>query len=1150
MLQTKGSDPITHIEALVKSNLITKKQLVALAEHAKANGINDTNPMRQLDGLIKLNAIDPSIGELMLTVNKQAGFARFYDTNPNIDHRTIDISRISEAKQALSRWYTSPSYVADRHPSAEMFSTGIIEAQISEARLFENAVLVPQAEILDHYGLTGWEGLKTAFRSMTTGKTGPEVKGVREILAARDLLDEFPTWEAAVAAKSNIRKAAEFAFRRLRAMTDELRLYTIQSSLRQGRGVARFGDLDEAKQALLARTFKVAPEDVSPDLMVVDNSIHAKARRSKEEVEEFVELMRQFKTSADIPAEAKATVPDWMIEEFDLWQNFGIDSYWPYIHRGKVIVEKILPSGTVETVAWARSGMEGIDMVRKLVKDGVIDATTELTLRPVGYTMDDVLMQLIDSDQHSKVINLLMKQAGIERVQAADILSGVGLKPVSSRLQQPHLEKRQANLRGVFDNPLEEMMIYGARVMRNRYLLDIDDAFSWMKSNHYEVSKAFNLKNLDELPNITSYLDDLWATAKGEPSSIEQFLDLFLNTADFVFAMPKQTFRLFNERGIDGVLDPKIRELYLARGLFETPSRTRQFSGSIASAHSFFKLGVTPMAPLVNLSQLGINTYPVLGDVYFRKGLRGFHDLFMGNLDEVVAADYKALLDQIGVKWQRSVAGARAGLPLPTAPAPGQSALFKKMLSLQRPMIHSGGNVANIGEMVNHIGMYFFEGVETYNRSTTAIGAYLRGLASTADGGLGLSKLASIEYARQVVANTQFLYFDTALPKILRGPAAKVLAQFKPYMFNQIRFEKNMMVGMAKGDAEAAKVFARHTAAIFALGGTRAIAKHPILGAIAGVAGFTQRDRIFGLFTEPKDLAESYFDAQHDPEGKPDLFRARDLINHGLPGLIGLSVANRVGISATDLQFFNNGWGMVTGPQGSLVADFFKFGASIAGQGDEGTKQVGIDLFAMAAVKSAFQARGVRLPPFTLIASALAANEVQSNFSDNPGLRSRALFPNLDPTIRSANVEANRIRQSISPKVVNDMLRSFEIFQGSLYYDTSGRPILVPMTGAAHVSAIMTAAAGGQSTFDADRSAYEQMLLTLDQKRRSLRASTVEGITIAIATGNWDEYLKLRALAEQEGMSITDESVNEGLSARLRDRSRSVERRILPESVK
>ncbi|KKL69862.1 hypothetical protein LCGC14_2110670, partial [marine sediment metagenome] len=448
VLQTKGSDPITHIEALVKSNLITKKQLVALAEHAKANGINDTNPMRQLDGLIKLNAIDPSIGELMLTVNKQAGFARFYDTNPNIDHRTIDISRISEAKQALSRWYTSPSYVADRHPSAEMFSTGIIEAQISEARLFENAVLVPQAEILDHYGLTGWEGLKTAFRSMTTGKTGPEVKGVREILAARDLLDEFPTWEAAVAAKSNIRKAAEFAFRRLRAMTDELRLYTIQSSLRQGRGVARFGDLDEAKQALLARTFKVAPEDVSPDLMVVDNSIHAKARRSKEEVEEFVELMRQFKTGADIPAEAKATVPDWMIEEFDLWQNFGIDSYWPYIHRGKVIVEKILPSGTVETVAWARSGMEGIDMVRKLVKDGVIDATTELTLRPVGYTMDDVLMQLIDSDQHSKVINLLMKQAGIERVQAADILSGVGLKPVSSRLQQPHLEKRQANLRG------------------------------------------------------------------------------------------------------------------------------------------------------------------------------------------------------------------------------------------------------------------------------------------------------------------------------------------------------------------------------------------------------------------------------------------------------------------------------------------------------------------------------------------------------------------------------------------------------------------------------------------------------------------------------------------------------------------------------
>lgn len=1153
IVQQKGDDPITHIEALLKSDLMTTKQKTKLAEHAKANGINDPNPIVQMDGLLKANALDPEIGALMQAVNKQAGMVRFFSTHPGIEPNTVDISSVANVADLwkVDRIYAGPAAVGKRHPSAEMFTSHMFDAINQEARQFENVVLQRNSEILRHYGFIGFEGFKKqVLATVKKGARGSKVKSVRQIKEARDLLNEFPTWKAVLESKPDVDPGVEFAFTRMRDMTNELRLYVIQSAQRQGRRWVRFGDLDDATQTRLRKSFDSETGDISDDLMVVDRANHAAARRTKTEVEEFTELLEQFKDSESIPKQVKEGVPPWMIEEFDLWKNFGIESYWPYVHRGRVLIQAFDDAGVPSTVAWARSGIEAIDITQRLVKEGRVQPTTQMRIKTVGVTMDDVLMELIDKDRYEGVIKSLMRASDIDRVTAAEVVSGAGLRPVSGRTELQNLQIREANLQSLFDNPLEELMIYGARVMRNRYLLDIDDAFSWMRTNDRNLSNAMGVTPLDELPKMTGYMKDLWSTAKGESTSSDAFMDGILDLGDALGRMPKDLVNAIKKHGLTGETLEQFKQVRANERLVERPLRGRQVSGSFASLQGFLKLGTTPMAPIVNLTQLAINTYPVLGQKYFFEGTSGFHDLFMGKLGAAEKAELVGLLDQIGVKWQRSVAGARAGLPLPAATAPGQTAVFGRMLAMQRPMIHGTGQLGNLVETVNHMAMMAFEGAETYNRSVSAIGAYRRGLASVSEGGLGLSSRASVEYARQVVRETQFLYFDAALPKMLRGPAAKVLAQFKPYLFNQLVFEKNLVIGMAKGDAQSAKVFARHTAAIFAFGGTRALAKHPIIGGLVALMGLNH-GRVGGLFGEPKAMAEAAVDAENNVREEPLIFAANRALTHGLPGLTGLTVAQRVGISATDLQFWNNGFGFFFGPTGSAVADWLTFFGKQAAQGEEGARATGISLLSMAALKSAASASSAGpLPPFSLMLAALAVNEIQTHMASDGGLRGRQLFPEFPDTLDPATTpEANRLRGSLNLKVFNDFKRTIEIYQESLYYDASGRAIHMPLSGFNRVSSMFWTGIGGQSVDAANQLALQQMLLAADNPHKAKRQTIINAIARAIMADDPAEVLRLRKDAEEQGLTITDASVNANLRRRQQARTKTVEQLISPESL-
>lgn len=333
------------------------------------------------------------------------------------------------------------------------------------------------------------------------------------------------------------------------------------------------------------------------------------------------------------------------------------------------------------------------------------------------------------------------------------------------------------------------------------------------------------------------------AVFKNNPE-FRQFMD---DTLDQVMGVPSRSLQWLTEHlrplGID--------ELSLQRKL-----RT------LLEVQAALKIGANPLLPLVNATQLWINTSALLGHQWVGRGYSAYlkNEMIAGKrarswvVDEgftskVVGGDIPKLIEGIG--------------DLPPTTIMGN---------------------------VNHYMLYPFKAVEMgHNRGISFIAALLKGSKQ-----IGLKDKALTDFAHSIVNQTQFVYGAASQPWLFGSFFVKPMVQFKTYFIHQLDFMVNL------GKLAQQGVMTKQWELTYPF--MRLMSNYGMLGGITGMPAM-------GYFMErSKKLNELAL--KH-----PVAFR-------GLPSLTGADMSRRLDLNFPDPRGYWMNW--FIGPTGSDIADLIK----------------------------------------------------------------------------------------------------------------------------------------------------------------------------------------------------------------------------------
>lgn len=265
-----------------------------------------------------------------------------------------------------------------------------------------------------------------------------------------------------------------------------------------------------------------------------------------------------------------------------------------------------------------------------------------------------------------------------------------------------------------------------------------------------------------------------------------------------------------------------------------------KFFSTMMQVEAALKIGLNPLLPLVNMTQVWMNTSALLGPQYVGRAY-------------VMAATKQGrqLIRDAG--YTSAVAG-------------------RDMPKLLEGM--SGLKTSSIMENINSVVLKPFSMVEMrHNRGISYLAGRIKAesLGSRLKLLPGETRLQAIDrYGKEVVTKTQFPYGTASQPWIFSSPFTRVAGQFKNYFINQMDFVEQLgrmaAKGAATGDIAATYPFLRLMGGYGIIGG---------LSSVPFMSYFEERS------AELNKLAVKY----------PTLFR-------GVPGLAGIDISRRI-----DLQF-------------------------------------------------------------------------------------------------------------------------------------------------------------------------------------------------------------------------------------------------------
>lgn len=280
-------------------------------------------------------------------------------------------------------------------------------------------------------------------------------------------------------------------------------------------------------------------------------------------------------------------------------------------------------------------------------------------------------------------------------------------------------------------------------------------------------------------------------------------------------------------------LDSRIRSAFQKRGW--DPNILDRAYSAINSAEATLKLGSNPTSAIVNLFQTVLTTYPVLREKWTGYGVLHAYD-----------TKYNPLVHELGVESGGNI------MDVDTFQA-FKGGYLHRIKEATGPKETAGATATASYRAFQDLGLMLFSGTEKFNRRVAIIGAYEKALSE------GKSIKEAKNYARDVMARTQFLYTPAEAPIIFSGIPRPAL-QFKTFSIRMLEF----MTGLR--GVEIIRFF--------------------VGMALTGAAGLP-------LLSPISKISKALFDYDIEDELK----RKHPVASRGLPGLIGVDLTRNVGFA-------------------------------------------------------------------------------------------------------------------------------------------------------------------------------------------------------------------------------------------------------------
>lgn len=1133
-----GNEGLAHMVGKVKAGTAKASDLDALKQWAAARGIRTDNPVRMVEDLATIGIAQPELAQQMVGLNRQMGFLGW--VGDMFDHdKFMQIKPPRTPPNELFFWqpYTaSTRFVARRDPRFKLLIGKMYESINTEG----SRIRLGRSEI---------NNIADVMLEIS-----PDRKAAyNKLLYLREVMDEHSSKtfdelkDAGVAITDDLREPWDLMKHFFDTRRDRIMVY----NMRAGRVWRKFGELSKEQQFYIAQNvYGVPMNQLSDNMLILDTVTNVGNIRSKNEARQMVAALRQYDNALEFRA-ASPDAPEWMFEEFDLWKNYGLPDYWPYVHQGNYFINKVTPDGLVAQ-GTARSPFEAALAAREMVKRGMLtpDDVVEIKLRSPVVDDHAMLNNTLSRAQYKALVRQIVQETDIPPMKVSEVLNGVGFRPMSTNISEPNALARRAKLRNTLSSPLADLEVYDARLTRNEYLMDIDDAFSWFLDHQESLNKTFGTDPLQSTPNLNHFFQDMWSSAKGNENSLERQYSQFAAFADWMSRLPVRLGKKLanlatQERETplffgDPELDLHIRDY----NYYASQRAASRMAGSIAHWQSFAKLGMSPAAAAVNLSQLLANTTAYVGEGYTADAalrilpqLKKLQAGKASSLDPQLAESLIDLLDDINAPMMRSYAVA----------APGLAPIERTAEDIHRKLMAPGikGKSKKAQQLIEYYGMWMFNHVEEINRQATAIAGYMKALDK------GMSHSAAKAFAVDAVEATQFFYFDQAMPKLFRGPVAKVLFQFKTYQVGQMRFEREFAGAAIRnaraGDFSTLGAYARHLGYLSLFQGARAITNHPILaplvvlGTATGMSPHWVAKKILGWTPEETQAKAHLMRENNESTFIPNL------VTYGPVGaLLKVNLGDRVGVSAQDFDM-RNSESLAFGPHGSAVVQFGKMFANNLKQRGAAGVLPGV-AGALGASALARGLTGAPIPASVMAGWAITQDRYDRIFGGGTGSVLGSSGRLLDPDTWDTygipeNPEARRWVSTLIPQLADDIDRMAQLagLFGSPgeFRDTQGRRVTLPATGNIFTEMLYTGL-GGATTQMADYYAWEALNKGNNDQRYTKRSMYLTQAAMAMAANDTEKLMKIKAAIDKAAIMITDEDIRLAAEKYIEPRARQV----------
>jgi len=1166
-----------------------------IMEHAEKFGVSTDGPFYQVVERMIQNVWDPNVANSMFGRRREIDLQTFATGIPTSFKHGIEVRQPATGHQlqtvtAFGALFAFPRTLANRHPTIKTFFTLLERLRhdhVQEVKELDEVLMGANRYNKEQKLLIRdmWESeeLGAAMSRPSDILSEPQFRAAAPLLA-----------EQADKAFPNERWYDEYL--RTRQQIVKIRRWNIRNGLFRGFHAKEIefksdnpnGKLDELRvlrkdNALTEQEYLVAQDHVKRggkvyDLDRVSNPAFA---HPQSQIDRFLDLTDDYASFADIPLNIRtemATYKDkrgepWMIDEFDFWARYGMNNYAPRILQGRHKIKIPDPDGGADiTVAVAPDGQAAqkffFDVSRGRY-EGIDPSAVNGMYIDIGKARgDDLDAHFLGPTAFAKFYSEMVKEFGgptgkaTEMARAAVKALNLGSERAAPR--DLHMQARVADLQSLIEDPYKALKIYHDRTSRNNFLLNVNDAYNKAQAMDHSLSIGSGVMPIfdNDRSGATGqkaaawYMENLRDNAMGQAPGYEKVLSNAIALASFDvsrFLTPSR-IKAFRERAsnpsYDFFQDHEIFPL-----LYNEDFTLREVARKWNKFQTVFRLGFNIGGSLINMTQNAIYTPSnLMSHGYGVK--ESYGHMAMGYMKSWqymlpgLKTDPKltAFFESIGLDTD-AISGSTGGMNL------RKTFTVKKARFIGEDKVFSVGgkdlvNFSALSDRFVATAMLPFGAAENLTRRAAAIAA-----KDAAESTGRMTPNAVELFTREHINDTQFQYFDMALPPYMKGSLARIALQFAHFPANALKYEKDLFMGAEPplistfspragelrgsrtvtdpwGNVVPAKDLARkalasHMAIIGLTGGLVGLALRPEFAPISWM--IQKWAKAFGDNDEGdieqwymNQFGRGYDAAIESPAeghvGDPELWEARNFMHYGAPGLLGLQLSQRMSVTGLDVN--PSKWDdLLFGPTGGMYRDVW---AGLYGQ--DGFATVNPKAAGIGAAAAILGSR-LNLPiPHKAFGTAVAGAALASEFVGPASLRQ----------FTDGTVPGRNLKSSVLPTLVSATMSAQQIFSNPSVYD---RNLVERSYGTAFNKAFE--AGTGLMAFQPIRTAEERALASYIRTNVMLKAARTRAFTDMIATSMNNaggmtnkETADLYAAALAENLYIDPEKVAEARRAR------------------